>query len=59
MKTLRMTTDKVVETSANNNKNSPFQDYTNLGDLYLQTCKIPQGSNHLLSNVNRCLQSVL
>ena len=37
--TLKMTTDKVVETSVNNNKNTPFQDYTNLDDLYLQTCK--------------------
>ena len=35
-----MATAKAVETSVNNNKNNPAQDYTNLDDLHLQTCKI-------------------
>ena len=35
--TPKMTTAKVVETSVNNNKNIPSQDYTNLDDLHLQT----------------------
>ena len=44
-----MSTAKVVETSFNNNNNSPSQDYTNLDDLHLKriTESINQTKNHL------------
>ena len=36
--TLKMTTAKVVETSVNNNKNSPSHDSTTLDNVHPQTC---------------------